>query len=83
MKKLIVKLLMKLLRKPKFLTSDLIRTRNGDTIYEVESVMYDLQLEPVIIVKKYPGGTKIYSVSYPTILDYVEHKGKAPGSMVV
>jgi hypothetical protein len=81
--KFLVSFLKKLLRKPKFLTSDLIKTRNGDVLYEVEAVMYDLSLEPVIIAKRYPGGTKVYSISYPTVLDYVEYKGKAPGSMDV
>lgn len=85
LKQLIVDFIInKLLRRHKFLPTTLIKTSNGSTLFEVEMILYDIKLEPVTIVKKY-GSTsgQVYSISYPSILDYVEHKGLAPGGMEV
>ena len=82
MKKFLLNIIKRfLLRKHKFKTTDLIKTKNGASLFEVELMAYDSNLEPVLFVKMYPGGTKTYSISYPSILEYVEHKGIASGGM--
>jgi len=68
----------------KFKPTDIIKSRNGDQLFEVEETYYDRDLEPVYIVKKYGSSSgQVYSISYPTILDFIEYKGKAPGSNTV
>ena len=80
---LIIKLAQKAIRKHAFLPTTLIRTRNGSGILEVEALMYDKGLEPVLIVKKYGGNGQLFSVSYPAVLEFVEHKGIAPSVLEV
>lgn len=67
----------------KFKTTDLIRSKNGSGLLEVEMMMYDTDLNPVHVVTKYGGSGQYYTVSYPAILEYVEHKGAVPGSMEI
>ena len=67
-----------LLMDHKFLPSTLIRTRGSSSLFEVEAVMYDLELKPVLITKRYGSTTgKVYSITHPGELEFIEHKGMA------
>lgn len=70
-----------LLRKHKFKPTDIIKTPNGDTLFEVLGCYYNTNLDPVIEIQMYNTNTRGFVTG--SDIEYYEHyKGATPGSPV-
>lgn len=68
-----LKFLAKLLNKHPFATTTLVKPEGNATLFEVEALYYDKNLEPVTILKKY-GQTGLYSFHNEDLLGFKEYK---------
>lgn len=63
------------LPKHKFKTSDLIFKDGTRTLYEVDSLYYNTNLQPIVIVRAYPMGNELMGINYHEIKEFREFKG--------
>ena len=59
---------------PKFKPSSLIIRDGTRTLFEVDCNYYNMQFEPVTIVRAYPMGTQLMGISKHEIKEFKEYK---------
>ena len=62
------------LQKHKFLPSTLIYRDGTRTLFEVDSNYYDIDLNPITIVRAYPIGKQLMGISRHEMLEFREFK---------
>lgn len=62
------------LEQHKFKPSTLILREGTRTLFEVDTNYYNLNFEPVTIVRAYPAGTQLLGISHHEIKEYKEYK---------
>ena len=72
---ILLKILKKLLLpKHKFNVGDLVYKDGTRTLYEVDSNYYNVELQPVVIVRPYPIGTQLFGIDRHDIKEFREFK---------
>jgi hypothetical protein len=64
------------LQKHKFNKGDLIYRSGTRSLYEVDENYYNLNFEPVTIVRAYPVGTQLLGIDRHEILEFKEYRQK-------
>lgn len=62
------------LPKHKFKCADLIFKEGTRTLYEVDSLYYNTNLQPIVIVRAYPMGNQLMGINYHEVKEFREYK---------